>query len=215
MYKLAYIDEDKAWINTFYQTFKDDFEIQKIIVTSRSSVSSILGSLDLENLDAIVTDYLLEESGEVSFNGNKIIEELKRINPYFPVVMLTSYTIQAINQTDDVHIIYSKDILTVEDEKDEEELDVFRKKIQSNIFNYYKKIDNTNLRIEELVEKRKKSLTMSEEEELTKLFILLDELNPSGKDLPANLIDRSSISKLNELVDDAKEILEKIKKIKK
>ena len=26
-YRIAYIDEDKGWINTFYQTFKNDFDI--------------------------------------------------------------------------------------------------------------------------------------------------------------------------------------------
>src|SRR5690606_37534668 len=111
---------------------------------------------------------------------------------------------------------YSKDILTVENEKDEEELDVFKKKIQSNISNYYKKIEDTNYRIEQLIEKRNnEGLKISEEEELTKLYILFDELNPEGKDLPANLIHRNSISRLNEFVNEAKEILEELKKLNK
>ncbi len=215
-YKVAYIDEDKGWINTFYHTFKNDFEIERIEVNSKSSIQSILNYLISKNMDAIVTDYLLEENGEVSFNGNKIVEELKKIRPHFPIVMLTSFTTQAINHTDDVHIIYSKDILTVENEKDEEELDVFKKKIQSNISNYYKKIEDTNYRIEQLIEKRNnEGLKISEEEELTKLYILFDELNPEGKDLPANLIHRNSISRLNEFVNEAKEILEELKKLNK
>ncbi|WP_028524680.1 hypothetical protein [Runella limosa] len=211
-YRIAYIDEDKGWINTFYHTFKNDFDVTRIEVDSESSIESIFVKLRESNLDAIVTDYLLEENAEVPFNGNKIVEEIKRTRPYFPIVMLTSYPTQAIGHTDDVHIIYSKDILTVENDK--EELEIFKAKIQSNISNYYRKIEDTNTRIEQLIEKRNnKGLDIAEEEELTKLYILFDELNPEGKDLPANLIHRDSISKLNEFVNETKEILEELKKL--
>lgn len=213
-YRIAYIDEDKGWINTFYQTFKSDFDILRIEVNPESSVESILNQLLASDLNAIVTDYLLEENAEVSFNGNKIVEEIKRIKPHFPIVMLTSFPTQAIGHTDDVHIIYNKNILSVENDREKEELDIFKSKIQSNISNYYKKIDDTNLRIEELVEKRNDvGLEIFEEEELTKLYILFDELNPEGKDLPANLIHRDSISKLNEFVSETREILEELKKL--
>lgn len=213
-YKIAYIDEDKGWINTFYHTFKNDFDVTRIEVNSESSVDSILAELQKSELNAIVTDYLLEENAEVPFNGNRIVEKIKRIRPHFPIVMLTSYPTQAIGHTDDVHIIYSKDILTVENDKDQEELDIFKTKIQSNISNYYRKIEDTNTRIEQLIEKRNnQGLDIFEEEELTKLYILFDELNPDGKDLPANLIHRDSISKLNEFVNETKEILEELKKL--
>ncbi|EHO06995.1 hypothetical protein HMPREF9714_02846 [Myroides odoratimimus CCUG 12901] len=213
-YKIAYIDEDKGWINTFYQTFKNDFDILRIEVNPESSIESILDLLLSSELNAIVTDYLLEENAEVPFNGNKIVEEIKKIKPHFPIVMLTSFPTQAIGHTDDVHIIYNKNILSVENDREKEELEVFKTKIQSNISNYYKKIEDTNSKIEQLVEKRNsQGLDISEEEELTKLYILFDELNPEGKDLPANLIHRDSISKLNEFVNETKEILEELKKL--
>ncbi|MNQ87052.1 hypothetical protein D3C85_1022620 [compost metagenome] len=213
-YKVAYIDEDKGWINTFYQTFKNDFDILRIEVTPESSVEAILDLLLSSELNAIVTDYLLEENAEVPFNGNKIVEEIKRIKPHFPIVMLTSFPTQAIGHTDDVHIIYNKNILSVENDREQEELEIFRTKIQSNISNYYKKIEDTNTKIEQLVEKRNnQGLDIPEEEELTKLYILFDELNPEGKDLPANLIHRDSITKLNEFVNETKEILEELKKL--
>src|SRR5690606_17203883 len=202
-YKIAYIDEDKGWINTFYHTFKNDFEIFRMEVNQESSVESILLDIQINNLDAVVTDYLLEENAEVPFNGNKIVEALKNTRPHFPIIMLTSFPTQAIGHTDDVHIIYTKDILTIENDKDQEELDVFKNKILANISNYYKKINETNLKIEQLIEKRNSSgLDIKEEEELSKLYILFDELNPDGKDLPANLINRDSITKLNEFVKE-------------
>lgn len=215
-YRIAYIDEDKGWINTFYQTFKNDFDILRIEVNPQSSIEAIL-ELSLSNdLDAIVTDYLLEENAEVPFNGNKIVEEIKKTKPHFPIVMLTSFPTQAIGHTDDVHIIYNKNILSVENDREKEELEIFKTKIQSNISNYYKKIEDTNTRIGELVDKRhNKELEITEEEELTKLYMLYDELHPDGKEIPTNLIQRESITQLNDFVNEAKEILEELRKINK
>ena len=76
-YSIAYIDENDGWLNTFYQTLKNDFNILRIKVDAQSTVKSIIEILKQNELDAIVTDYLLEEEGDVSFNGNKIVDEIK------------------------------------------------------------------------------------------------------------------------------------------
>lgn len=209
-YKIVYIDENDGWLNTVYQTLKNDFDIIKIKVSAESSVESIIDELSKLEIDTIITDYLLEEEGDVSFNGNKIVEGIRNIKPHFPIIMLTSHEPQAINNMDDVHIIYGKGIF---DGESEEDLEIFKTKIKSNISTYYSKIESTQKRIEELIEKQNKGgLELNEEEELTKLFILMDELEPEGKELPANLIYPNSITKLNKLVAQTKEILEELKK---
>lgn len=209
-YKIVYIDENDGWLNTVYHTLKNDFEIIKIKVNAESSVENIIDELSKLEIDTIITDYLLEEEGDVSFNGNKIVEEIRNIKPHFPIIMLTSHEPQAINNMDDVHIIYGKGIF---DGESEEELEIFKTKIKSNISTYYSKIESTQERIEELIEKQNKGgLDLNEEEKLTKLFILMDELEPEGKELPANLIYPNSITKLNKLVAQTKEILEELKK---
>lgn len=207
--KIAYIDESPQWISTFYHSFKEDFEILKIRVKENHTVNNLVKRLFQNKLDAIVTDYLLEEEGDVAFNGNAIVEEVRKYNAHFPIVMLTSYESQAISFMDDVHIIYGKSIF---DGESEEELALFKSKIKSNISNYYKKKRDTDSRIKHLVEKKNnEGLNLFEEEELTKLYILHDELNPNDKDLPANIIHHSSISKLNEFVNETKEILKELK----
>lgn len=212
-YTIAYIDENDGWLNTFYQTLKNDFNVLKFKVDAHSTVKSIAENLKQRDLDAIVTDYLLEEEGDVSFNGNKIVDEIKKTRPHFPIIMLTSHEPQAINHMDDVHIIYGKSIL---DGESEDELEIFKTKIKSNISNYHKKIKDTNDRIENLVEKMNSSgLEIPEEEELSKLYILFDELNPEGKDIPANLTHRESLTQLKDFVKEAREILIEIKKLKK
>ena len=212
-YKIAYIDEDDGWISTFYHTFKNYFEIIKVKIDAESSIESIVAGLFDREVDAIITDYLLEEEGDVSFNGNKIVDAIRCIKPHFPIIMLTSYEPQAINQMDDVHIIYGKSIL---DGESQDELELFRTKILATITNYYTKIKDTQSRIENLVDKKNEiGLTILEEEELTKLFLLMDEFEPEGKGLPANLILRESITKLHEFVAETKKVLDELKKAKK
>jgi hypothetical protein len=213
MYKIAHIDENAAAINNFYQYFKSDFEILKIKVDANSTIDLIIQEAFDNKVDAIVVDYMLDEEGEVNFNGNLIFDKIRRTRPHFPIVMLTSYEPQAIDHMDDVHIIYSKDIL---DGESEDEMEIFKTKLKSNIERYYCKFQNTEKSIEELVKKKNDSgLETPEEEALTKLFILMDELDPEGKELPVNLIQSGTITKLNDFVSQTKEILEELKKANK
>lgn len=212
-YKLAYIDEQEASLSNFYSHFSSDYELLMIKVDADSTIESILNDCFNNYVDAIVTDYKLEEEGNVSFNGDKLFDAIKTKYIHFPVIMLTSWEPDAIDHMENVHLIYNKDIL---DGKNSEEFSIFKSKINSTIKNYYKKIEDTNNRINELLEKRNNSsLEIPEEEELTKLYMLYDELNPDGKEIPANLIQKESITQLNDFVTEAKEILEELKKINK
>ncbi len=211
-YKLAYIDEDDGWLNTFYQTFKSDFDILRIKADSTTTLKNIVDTIFKSEVDGIVTDYLLDETGEVDFNGNQIVDTIRDYKPHFPAIMLTAHEPQAISQMEDVNIINGKDILDGENEK---RLEILKVKIKSNIDRYYSLIKNTEVRIEELVNKRNNSdLKPNEEEELTKLFILMDELEPEGKEMPANLIKTEAITKLNQFVSQTREILDELKKKK-
>ena len=210
-YKIAYIDEIASWINIFYQAFKYDYEILRIQVDGNCSLENILKKLFESDLDAIVTDYLLEEEGDVSFNGNMIVEVVRAYKPHFPVIMLTAHEPQAISHMDDVHIIYGKNIF---DGESIEEFNLFKSKMKANIDNYYAKIQENQEVISDLISKRNTSgLTIQEEELLSKELILLDEYEPEGKGLPTNLIQKESVTKLHEFVSEAKSILEELKKI--
>ncbi len=209
-YKIVYIDESDAWLNTFYQTFKADFEIIRIKVKEDSTINSLVEEIFKNEPDCVVTDYLLDEEGEVDFNGNQIVDAIRKVKPHFPITMLTSYEPQAINHMEDVHIINGKSDL---DGESEEALQILKSKIQHDIESFYRKLSTTQGKIEELVKKKNESeLEPQEEEDLTKLFILMDELEPEGKEIRANLIKSESITKLNDFVNETKEILEELRK---
>ena len=125
--------------------------------------------------------------------------------------MLTSWEPEAIDHMENVHLIYSKDIL---DGESADEFNIFNSKITHNIKSYFKKIEETNEKISFYVDERsKRKLEIYEEEELTKLYILYDELHPEGKEIPTNLIQRESITQLNEFLNEAKGILNELRNI--
>lgn len=207
-YTILYIDEDPSWIQQVYQYFKEDFNVEKLLINQSISIKKILEIIVNAKVDCVVTDYLLDETGEVDFNGDIIVDEIRKLRPFYPITMLTAHEPEAVDNTEDAHIIYDKDSLN-----EENKLKIIISKIKSSIESYHSKIESTENRITELVKKRNKGkLIPEEEEELTKLFILFDELEPEGKEIPANLITTESITKLNEFVNQTKEILEKLKK---
>lgn len=209
-YKIAHIDESDQAINQFYHNFKSEFEIIKVKVDSSSAVDIIVQQTLSSNVDAVVVDYLLIEEGEVSFNGNVLFDEFKRIKPYLPIIMLTSHEPEAIDHMKNVHIIYSKDLM---DGESNEELELLKVKIKSSIMHYYSFIEETRSQIEYLVKKRnEQEFSLQEEEELTKKFIIMDELEPEAKGAPANLIQPDAITKLTDFITETREILEELKK---
>lgn len=209
-YRIIYIDESDAWLNTFCQTFKADFEIIRIKVNEESTIDSLIEEIFKNEPDGVVTDYLLDEEGQVDFNGNQIVDAIRKVKPHLPITMLTSYEPQAINHMNEVHIINGKSDL---DGESEEALQILKSKIKHDIDNFYRKLSSTHSQIEDLVKKKNESeLEPQEEEDLTKLFILMDDLEPDGKEIRANLIKSESITKLNDFVHETKEILEELRK---
>jgi len=212
-FKIAHIDESDQAINQFYHNFKTEFEIIKIKVDSSSEIQTIIDLAIKNEVDAVVVDYLLIEEGEVSFNGNVLFDEFKRIRPHLPIIMLTSHEPEAIDHMKNVHVIYSKDLM---DGESNEELELLKIKIKSSITNYYTFFEDTRIQIEFLVNKRnEQGLDLSEEEELTKKFMIMDELEPEAKGVHSNLIQPEAITKLTDFVAQTREILEELKKANK
>lgn len=208
-YTLAYIDEEETSLSNFYSFFKNDYELILIKADENSTIDSIVKECFENQVDAIVTDYKLED-GNVDFNGDQLFRFVKLKHPHFPFVMLTSFEPEAIDHMEDVHLIYNKEILNG---KNEMQFGVLSSKIKSNIDNYYKKVVNTDKKIDEL--NQITELSIEQEEELTKLYILYDELHPDGKEIPTNLIKKESMTQLSEFVIEAKGILEELRRLNK
>ena len=204
---IGYLDDDPGQRIEFYNLFKDRFDIKIIEMIEISSPLDIINILSQMSIELIVLDFMLNSQGSY-FNADKIVLEIKKWNPYFPMLILTSHEIDAFQDLDNVNIINRKEDLN----KEKGNTNLFVLKIEKNILNYRKFKNDAIEKLKELADKKLDTgLSISEEEEYYKLFRYLDDTSPSEKMLPSNFITPEKISTLHDLLESARDILKELK----
>ena len=204
-YRIGYLDEDEGYQAKFYQAFKNEFDIKILPIENINHVYDVLRFINDEELDALVVDYRLADSGQLTFNGDSVVDLINSQKKYFPLVMLTSYAQDAIAHMEDVYIVKDK-------EEIESSANLFLKQLETAIDRYQTKIITAENKIKELSEK--KVLSIQEEEELLRLHIFMNEVDPEANQLPASLLTSSAINNISDLVKESKELLSILKKNK-
>ena len=204
-YRIGYLDEDEGYQAKFYQAFKNEFDIKILPIENINNVYEVLRFINDEELDALVVDYRLADSGQLTFNGDSVVDLINSQKKYFPLVMLTSYAQDAIAHMEDVYIVKDK-------EEIESSANLFLKQLETAIDRYQTKIITAENKIKELSEK--KVLSIQEEEELLRLHIFMNEVDPEANQLPASLLTSSAINNISDLVKESKELLSILKKNK-
>ena len=204
-YRIGYLDEDEGYQAKFYQAFKNEFDIKILPIENINNVYDVLPISNDEELDALVVDYRLADSGQLTFNGDSVVDLINSQKKYFPLVMLTSYAQDAIAHMEDVYIVKDK-------EEIESSANLFLKQLETAIDRYQTKIITAENKIKELSEK--KVLSIQEEEELLRLHIFMNEVDPEANQLPASLLTSSAINNISDLVKESKELLSILKKNK-
>ena len=204
-YRIGYLDEDEGYQAKFYQAFKNEFDIKILPIENINNVYDVLRFINDEELDALVVDYRLADSGQLTFNGDSVVDLINSQKKYFPLVMLTSYAQDAIAHMEDVYIVKDK-------EEIESSANLFLKQLETAIDRYQTKIITAENKIKELSEK--KVLSIQEEEELLLLHIFMNEVDPEANQLPASLLTSSAINNISDLVKESKELLSILKKNK-
>ena len=204
-YRIGYLDEDEGYQAKFYQAFKNEFDIKILPIENINNVYDVLRFINDEELDALVVDYRLADSGQLTFNGDSVVDLINSQKKYFPLVMLTSYAQDAIAHMEDVYIVKDK-------EEIESSANLFLKQLETAIDRYQTKIITAENKIKELSEI--KVLSIQEEEELLRLHIFMNEVDPEANQLPASLLTSSAINNISDLVKESKELLSILKKNK-
>ena len=205
-YRIGYLDEDEGYQAKFYQAFKNEFDIKILPIENINNVYDVLRFINDEELDALVVDYRLADSGQLTFNGDSVVDLINSQKKYFPLVMLTSYAQDAIAHMEDGYIVKDK-------EEIESSANLFLKQLETAIDRYQTKIITAENKIKELSEKKVLSI-QEEEEELLRLHIFMNEVDPEANQLPASLLTSSAINNISDLVKESKELLSILKKNK-
>lgn len=210
-YRIAYIDESPEEIRKFQRYAYDRFEVVPIIPTPEigNTLSIILES----KVDAIVADYdFKERAPEILYNGTKLVEEFLKEREGFPVFIFTSFDEDAMNNGDNVNIIYEKGeqyFLDKEGKSSRNEKLLDRIKLQ--IDKYYHKLYEAEEKLLYLIKKNIDGvLDAYEEEELEDLNSFIEKSLDKKKALPAKLIRTSEGDKLGEIIKKVDELIKKL-----
>ncbi len=204
MYKIGFIDEEELQLTIFKNKFNNDFEIYDFELNQHLTTDDLVNNIFENHLDAVIIDYRI--NGYFNFNGEKIVEKLNEINPFFPRIVLTSHPIEALNFVDDANIVNSKTIWN-----GAYELEVFIKKLNRGISSYYGRINNSEAELKSLEEKRKESnLSETEMKRYLELNNFLAKTVGEKKDLVETYYSQKTDKKLESLIEKTQAIFDKL-----
>lgn len=167
-YIIGYLDEEEQWKLTARNGLKSDFRV--VVLDLPHTPDMVWLTINENKLDALIVDFRLFESGEVTYNGNDVIVEIQKHNKHFPLFVMTSYENDAFSQCEDVLIIRDKSMF----QKDEELLR-FKQTLKSRLDSYYRKKEEFRQRLLEL--NKQDVLTQPQKEEKFKAELYLSELD--------------------------------------
>lgn len=220
MYKIIYIDEYQEDIDNFLDYFdeKDSEGLFKIIpLFPKNSIEETIEEIFENKPDAIVSDYMLNEykidiTYNIPYTGVVLIEKILEMKKHFPCFVMTSYDDQAIKTSQDVNVVYIKDILHGSEDKTNAKAN-FVDTVQNQIIHYKKRIEDTEKELDELIEKSESEpLNAQEEERILELEKLIEEATDKKCKIPKHLKELPTLNQIFKLIDNTDELLKELKK---
>lgn len=204
-YKVLFIDEEKEQ-QEFFKDYMDAApELKVECVFPESELEDMIQRIDEIAPNAIVCDFLLNEikvdiKHTVKYTGSDLLNEYQRQRPAFPCFVLTSHDDEAIVKSDDVNIVYIKDILHQNGEKAAKAK--FYEKIYEQINKYHKEIDKAQKELSALLEKKRaEGLNSVETDRMIGLDNFIERSLHAESVVPSEYKLPESMNKLSALID--------------
>lgn len=207
MYRIGYVDEDRGWKNTFRQSLKDDFEIILFDVKGDSTVESLTDEIFDSKVDMVVLDFRLDETGLVDFNADALVDKILETNLYFPLIILTSHEIDALNHLSNANLVNGKDML----EGDNPKIEILKQKIVKLVVDYNTRITESTAKLKLLEEKRVSTgLQPDEEDAFLELNNFFDKTANAKEQVSRTFYSENTNRRLDILIQKTEELLKKI-----
>ncbi len=202
MIKVAYLDEEQGWQSSFYATFSKEYDLL-IPENLPPKIEDIWEFI--REAQIVLIDYRLNEDGVVSYTGDDVAKEIHKHNRHLPILIITSYEDNAIQECIETQAIRGKEMIN--DTSSREKLCHI---INSAVSNYERKKAESEKCIKVFQEKieKGKNLSLQEESEKYDAELYLAELDMDTM-YRANLINSRTSKKLEEMISLAREIVNK------
>lgn len=214
-YKILFVDEVDADIRRFqrYVHKNDTNKIFNLITkTPTDKLENFMNEIRSENFDAIITDHKLNESkAEIAFDGIELVREIFKEKEGFPCFVLTSYDDEAVENGDDVNIVYVKGLMDPSGESKSHATFLF--KIENQIKHYKKRLTNLDEELDSLIKLSEiRPLTAVEEEKIIELEQFIEKATNKKCKIPKQLKEMKTLQKIFKMIDNTDLLIEDIKK---
>ncbi|HEJ8031173.1 TPA: hypothetical protein ACXI3L_000649 [Serratia marcescens] len=219
MYKILFIDEESDAIDEFLDYAEDTTTSKKIHVVAefpKSRIEEMIETIIKINPDAIVTDFMLNEkktsiSYGVDYTGMDLVKNFTSLRHGFPCFVMTSLDDDAVKESDDVNIVYVKEIL--HSEKNSSVKASFLEKVVSQITHYKARIESAENELINLIELRNNgSANVNDENRIIELDQFLEQSIDRKSSVPKDFKELSNMLRLQEILSKVDNLLSKINK---
>lgn len=205
MIRLGYVDEDGGQRNSFYHLFKEDFEVIIFEITEETNEINLVEDIIKSGLNVLVLDFRLDENGLVDFNADKIVEGIHEINLHYPLVILTSHEIDALDHIKNAHLVNGKDDML------DAKIDIFKQKLKSIATDYGNRVKSAEKELKALEDKRLASgLESKEEDRYVELCSFVDQTTSAKWRVSRTFYSEDTNKKLDDLIELAEQMLKKM-----
>ena len=212
-YKILFIDEESTQHDRFLDYFEQVCpEIVPECEYPLSTVPEMLQRIEELCADAVVTDFRLNEMRtdihyNVNYNGIELINAIREQRDGFPCFVITSHDDEAVNGSDDVNLVYIKDILRPAADKAKV---TFAERITRQVDKYRSRIGNARQELSVLIDRRNSgNANVHDEERIIKLDSFLEKSLDSYDSIPEQLKELSNLERLNTLIGKVDDLLKK------
>lgn len=217
MYKILFVDEEKDTLedfNDFVEKSPLKAKLNPITMYPLADLDEMIESIIKISPDAIISDYRLNELKTnikyiVKYNGVELVEEFQSIRSNFPCFVLTAVDDEAVNSSDDVNIVYVKNLLYNKDEGNAKAS--FLERVVSQIEHYKSRIESYKKELAYLIEIRKNG---EPDAYIETRIIELDELlekSINGKStIPSEFKTLSNSNRLDNILSKVDMLLKKL-----
>lgn len=213
-YKILFIDEESTQHDRFMDYFEQICpEIVPTCLFPLATVDEMLQRIEELCADAVVTDFRLNDIRidihyNVKYDGIELINAIREQRDGFPCFVVTSFDDEAVNGSDDVNMVYIKDILRPAADKAKV---TFAERITRQVDKYRSRLGNARQELTTLIDKRYSGdANVYDEERIIELDSFLEKSLDSYDSIPKQLKDLSNLERLNNLISRVDELLKKL-----
>lgn len=213
-YKILFIDEESTQHDQFMDYFEQVCpEIVPECDYPLATLPKMLQRIEEACPDAVVTDFRLNELKtdihyNINYDGIELINAIREQRDGFPCFIITSFDDEAVNGSDDVNMVYIKDILRPEVDKAKV---TFAERITRQIDKYRSRIWNARRELSVLIEKRNNgNANVHDEDRIIELDTFLEKSLDSYDSIPKQLKELSNLDRLNKLISKVDDLLKKV-----